>query len=139
MTLFAFRPRHLAAMGFATVALTALPGPSDEVAIRAAEHQWLDAEYHADTVALKQLLLPEYRTVSWKGVHTRDDLIAAVVKRGGKTPEPAYPTPTIEIRGATALAMFSVPGTSYSVDVFVYENGSWHAIYSQDTRVKPEA
>src|SRR5579863_7446902 len=92
MTLFSLEPLSLAAIAFATVALTALSKPSAEDAIRATEHQWLDAEYHADTAALKQLLLPEYRTISPKGVHTRDELIAAVLKRGGKTPEPPYPT-----------------------------------------------
>lgn len=138
MTPFAFKPHYLAAIACATVAMTALPGPSAEDAIRTAEHQWLDAQYHGDTVALKRLLLPEYRTVSWKGVHTRADLIAAVAKRAGKTPEPPYPTPKIEIHGATGLAMFAVPDTSYSVDVFVYENGGWHGIYSQDARVTHE-
>lgn len=77
-----------------TVALSALPRPSDEEAIRTVEHRWLDAEYHADTAALKQLLVPE------------------------------YPTLRIEFHGATALATFTVPDTSYTVDVFVYETGA---------------
>ena len=139
MTLFSLKPLSIAAIAFATVAVTAVSRPSGEDAIRATEHQWLDAEFHADTAALKHLLLPEYRTISPKGVRTRDDLIAAVLKRGGNTPEPPYPTPTIEIHGATALATFTVPDTSYSVDVFVYEKGGWHAMYSQHTVVKHES
>jgi hypothetical protein len=136
---FAFKPLPLAAIALATAALSAPPGPSDEDAIRTVEHQWVDAEYHADTATLKKLLLPEYRTVSENGVHDRDRLIAGVLKRGGRTVEPPYstwPTPKIEIHGSTALATFAVADSSYSVDVFVFENGGWHAMYSQHTVMK---
>lgn len=126
----------LRVMALAAAALSVLPGPSAEESIRAVEHQWLDAEFHADTAALRRLLLPEYRTVGENGVHTRDQLIAAVLKRGGHAVEPPYPVPTIEIHGNTALSKFTVPDSSYSVDVLVYENGGWHAMYSQHTYVK---
>lgn len=139
--LFAFKPLPLAAIALATAASSTLRGPSSEDAIRTVERQWTDAEYHADTATLKKLLLPEYRTVSSRGVHDRDQLIAGVLKRGGNTVEPPYstwPTPKIEIHGATALATFAVGDSSYSVDVFVFENGGWHAMYSQHTQMKKE-
>jgi len=135
---FAFKPLQLAALALLALpaASSTLPGPTGEESIRAVERQWLDAEYHADTTTLKKLLLPEYRTVSENGVHTRDQLIAGVAKRGGHAVEPPYQTPTIEIHGATALAIFAAGDTSYSVDVFVFEKGEWHAMHSQHTSIK---
>ena len=134
---FAFKPLQLAALALLALpaASSTLPGPTGEDPIRAVERQWLDAEYHADTTTLKKLLVPEYRPVSWNGVHTRAQLIAAVAKRAGRGVEPPYPTPTIEIHGATALATFAAGDTSYSADVFVFEKGEWHAMYSQHTSI----
>jgi hypothetical protein len=119
-------------------ALAVAPGPSDADAIRLVEHQWLDAEYHADTATLMKLLLPEYHTVSERGIHSRDQLIAGVLKRGGHAVEPPYSTPTIEIHGNTALAIFTSGDSSYSVDVFAFENGGWHALHSQHTMFKKQ-
>jgi hypothetical protein len=126
----------LAMLALATVALSAPSKPSAEALVRTAERQWLDAEYHGDTAALMKLLLPDYRTVSSNGVHGRDELIAAVAKRGGRSVEPPYPTPKIEIHGTTALAIFAAGDTSYSVDVFVFEKEAWHALHSQHTDMK---
>jgi hypothetical protein len=111
-------------------------GPSDADAVRTTERRWLDAEFHGDTAALHQILLPEYRSVSWKGVKDRQAIFASALRHSANhDAEPAYVAPDIEVHGATALSTFTVPDTSYSVDVFVLEHGSWHAIYSQHTLV----
>lgn len=133
---FILKPYQLAAIALATAAASMLPGPSGETAVLAVEHQWSEAEYHADTAALRNILLPEYRTVSERGIRTRDQLIAAAAKRGDRGPVPPYPDPKIEIHGTTALSTFVIPDSSYSVDVLVYEKGGWHAVYSQHTFAK---
>lgn len=112
------------------------PRLSDADAVRAAEHQWLYAEFHGDTATLSKLLVPEYRSVSWKGVKDRPAIFATAKRHlANHDVEPAYGEPDIEVHGETAISTFTVPDTSYSADVFLFEHGSWHAIYSQHTLV----
>lgn len=139
MTPHILLPRLLAASAIALSAVWAWPGPSDAHVVRMTERRWLDAEFHGDTATLRQLLAPEYRSVSWKGVKNRDAILATALRHAAnRDSEPPYADPQIEIHGETAIATFTVPDTSYSADVFTFDDGSWHPIYSQHTYVGTE-
>lgn len=126
--------RALAACALAITAAIAWPGPSDSDVVRMTERHWLDAEFHGDTATLRQLLVPEYRSVSWKGIKDRPAIFATALRHAAnRDSEPAYVDPEIEVHGETAIATFTVPDSSSSADVFIFEHGSWHAIYSQHT------
>lgn len=130
--------RLLAAGALAVTALMAWPGPSDTDVIRRIERRWLDAEFRGDTATLRALLVPEYRSVSSKGVKDRPEIFATALRHAANhDTEPAYVDSQIEIHGGTAIAAFTVPDTSYSADVFIFEHGSWRAIYSQHTLYAP--
>ncbi len=140
-----FQPRLLTAL-FVPMAViaasraraTAHP-PSDVAAVQQVEKHWLDAEFHGDTAFLRQMILPEYRSVSYRGVIDRAAILNHAVQHAARNdPEPQVSqTPNVVIHGTIAVATFQRPDTSMSANVFVLEHGSWHAIYSQHTEFKP--
>jgi hypothetical protein len=115
-------------------------------AVIAVDQHWLDAEVGGDTAWLDRMLLPDYRSVDSKGVaHPKAAIVAHAAKNRGSDVErrkveawiKAHPSgKSVVIRGDTAILSFYDPklGPQQGVrssDIFVYEDGHWHALYSQ--------
>ena len=115
-------------------------------AVKAVDDHWSQAEIHGDTAYLDQLLLPEYRSVSPNGHAIGKANILQGAREVGssrarqqKIQQYIRTHPyavTVALHGDTAVLTFYTPklgpqrGISSS-DIFVYEKGGWHAIYSQ--------
>jgi hypothetical protein len=115
-------------------------------AVIAVDQHWLEAELGGDTAWLDRMLLPDYRSVDSKGVaHSKAAIVAHAEKNRGSDVErrqveawiKAHPSgKSVVIRGDTAILSFYDPklGPQQGVrasDVFVYQDGHWHALYSQ--------
>jgi hypothetical protein len=118
-------------------------------AVIAVDKHWGEAELAGDNAYLDDLLLPEYRTVEPTGV-------AHGKSRGAR--KPATPeeqakaknwlaTHAIEakvvISGDTAVLTWYDPSLGpergvRSSDIFVYQGGHWHALYSQHSDASKE-
>ena len=124
-------------------------GARTEAAVMAVDQHWMDAELDGDSAWLDTMLLPEYRSVSADGtVHTKAALLAHAAKNRGDDAErreveawlKAHPSrQAVVIRGDTAILTFYDPklGPIHGVrssDIFVREDGHWHALYSQHSR-----
>lgn len=122
------------------------PNEKSENGVRATEDRWQHAEEVGDTDYLEGMLAPEYRSVDPDGqAYSKARIIAGAAKRkgsdeGSKTIEAyikAHPSGTqIVMHGDLAIISFYKPDLGptkglKSSDIFVYENGGWHAIYSQ--------
>jgi len=119
-------------------------------AVRAVDQHWMDAELDGDRAWLDAMLLPEYRSVGADGtVHPKAAILAHAAKNRGNDAErrkveawlKAHPSEqSVVIRGNTAILTFYDPelGPIHGVrssDVFVREDGRWHALYSQHSKV----
>lgn len=138
----------------AAVTVANATGVDDESARTAAEviavdQHWMDAELDGDRAWLDTMLLPEYRSVGADGtVHTKAALLAHAAKNRGNDAErrkveawlKTHPSAqSVVIRGDTAILTFYDPALGprsgvRSADVFVHENGRWHALYSQHSK-----
>jgi hypothetical protein len=142
----------LAAAAVAAHAAVAAPGGSvDETArtaaaVMAVDQHWLEAEVGGDTAWLEQMLLPGYRSVNARGVASgKDAIVAHAAKIRGSDKEmmmveawlKAHPSKlAVVLRGYSAILTFYDPALGpqkgvRSTDIFVYEGGRWHALYSQ--------
>lgn len=118
----------------------------------ATDEHWSRAEIHGDTAFISALLLPGYRSVGPDGVaHSRAMIIASASRRGADTVasaaaaaayRTAHPSRTqVLLVGNTAVVTFYSPALGAekgvrSSDILVYEDGRWHAIYSQHSNVQ---
>lgn len=115
-------------------------------AVMAVDEHWSQAEIHGDTSYLDQLLLPEYRSVSAGGhaIGKADILKGARLVGSSPTRQQqirqylqTHPfAESVALHGDTAVLTFYSPKLGAqrgitSSDIFVFENGRWHAIYSQ--------
>lgn len=115
-------------------------------AVMAVDKHWLEAETGGDTAWLEQMLLPEYRSVNSTGVATdKAHIVAHAAANRGSDKEKtmvaawikAHPSKqSVVLRGDTAILTFYDPklGPQHGVrssDVFIFEGGRWHALYSQ--------
>jgi hypothetical protein len=160
---FRFNPVRLVGAGLwcaaaavaAQAAVASHGGTVDETAktaaaVMAVDRHWLDAEIDGDTAWLEQMLLPEYRSVNDEGVvAAKADIVAHAAKNRGSDQEKkkveawlaAHPSKQgVVLRGDTAILTFYDPELGpqkgvRSSDVFVYEGGRWHALYSQHSGV----
>lgn len=144
--------RHiLLGLGIALIASLPAGAATDETAHTAAaviavDNHWSQAEIHGDTSYLDQLLLPEYRSVSPNGHAIGKATILKGARLVGSSPARqqkirqyilTHPfAETVALHGDTAILTFYTPKLGpqrgiTSSDIFVYENGGWHAIYSQ--------
>ena len=158
---FRLDPIHLAGAGLwlavATVAAHAAVTVAGDAAaetartagaVLAVDQRWSDAETDGDTAWLEQMLLPEYRSVNSKGVATpKAGIVAHAAKSRGLDKDKqkqmveawrkAHPSESkVVLHGDTAILTFYDPAQGpqlgvRSVDVFIYEGGRWHALYSQ--------
>lgn len=120
---------------------------TSEAVISVDEH-WSQAEEQGDTAWLDSMLLPEYRSISADGrILDKKSLLAhATTNRGsGKMTKfvaawrKTHPTSrSVVIRGDVAIISFSNPRTGHvrSSDIFVYQGGGWHALYSQHSKAE---
>jgi hypothetical protein len=118
----------------------------NQAGIDAVEKHWGDAFTGGDAAYLGALLDDDYISVSGKGVaRTKADIIALAQQIAAKnkaTPPAPSSTPAqhsvsnTTIHGTTAIVTSTGFGQK-SVDVFHYENGAWHAWYSQHTMIAP--
>jgi hypothetical protein len=146
----------LAAAAVAAHAAVAAPGGGvDETvrtaaAVMAVDQHWLEAEVGGDTAWLEQMLLPEYRSVNARGVASgKDAIVAHAAKNSGSDKakkmvaawQAAHPSKqAVVLRGDTAILTFYDPALGpqkgvRSTDIFVYEGGRWHALYSQHSGI----
>ncbi|CAM5624328.1 nuclear transport factor 2 family protein [Rhodanobacter lindaniclasticus] len=122
-----------------------------EAAVMAVDQHWMDAELDGDRAWLDAMLLPEYRSVGADGtVHAKAAILAHAAKNRGNDAErrkveawlKAHPSDqSVVIRGDTAILTFYDPKLGphngvRSSDTFVYQDGHWHALYSQHSAVK---
>lgn len=153
------KPAHLAGAGLWLIACMGTQAAAAPVvdetaktaaAVMAVDQHWLEAEMSGDTAWLERMLLPGYRSVDSKGVaHSKAVIVAHAAKNRGSDAErrkveawlKAHPSgQRVVIRGDTAILSFYDPKLGplrgvRSSDVFVYEAGHWHALYSQHSAV----
>jgi ketosteroid isomerase-like protein len=125
----------LSAQAFATDSQETAPTAEG---VRAVEAHWTKAFLGGDGTYLAALLDDDYVSVNAKGVARPKAEIIALAKKIAATPAMpvTVPTPNIVVHGNAAISTSS-NATSVSVDVFHYENGAWHAWYSQHTAIPP--
>lgn len=117
-------------------------------AVIAVDEHWLRAEEGGDTAWLDAMLLPDFRTIGHDGkVVTKSMLLKSATKNRGsdKMRErvdawlKTHPSrKSVVMHGDVAVLSFVNPQTGHiwSSDIFVYENGHWHALYSQQSASK---
>jgi hypothetical protein len=120
-----------------------------EAALRAIDDHWGRAEGDGDVAYLAQLLAPEYRSIGARGEatpraalldHTRRRTASAEARAEARKAVEAFkqthPTEVaVVLHGTLGIVSFFNPkrGADHSVrgaDIFVYEGGRWHAVYS---------
>ena len=117
-------------------------------AVIAVDDHWLQAEEHGDTAWLDSMLSSKYRSINADGKvldkptllahaakNRTSDEMSKVVQAWQKT----HPTrESVVMRGDVAILSFSNPQTGRvrSSDIFIYEGGAWHALYSQHTKAE---
>lgn len=116
-------------------------------AVMAVDQHWLQAEIYGDTAWLDAMLMPDYRSISAEGnVLDKPTLLAHAKKDRGshkmhKQVEAwlkAHPSKqSVVLHGDVAILSFSDPKTGRirSSDIFIYQSGGWHALYSQHSKV----
>lgn len=117
-------------------------------AVIAVDERWSQAEERGDTAWLDSMLLPEYRSISADGkVLDKKALLAHAAKNRGSDTMQKYVAPwrkthptkqSVVMRGDVAILSFSDPRTERirSSDIFVYRDGGWHALYSQQSKAE---
>lgn len=130
----------IAAIGWSTVAHAddaALEAQMNEAGVKAVEAHWTRAFLGGDDGYLGKLLDADYVSVNTKGVpRSKADIIAlskVIAAQNAQTVPAGPPQFRISIRG-TAAIVADFEGGQASVDVFHYDNGAWHAWYSQHTQ-----
>ncbi|WP_158628839.1 nuclear transport factor 2 family protein [Dyella choica] len=121
-------------------------------AILAVDQHWSIAEMTGDSAWLADMLMPDYRTVNTDGsAHDKQALLSGMAKHKLVTRAEAelklaayekdhHIGSTVTIHGDMAIVSFydtslgPQKGTT-SADVFLYQDGHWHALYSQHTGV----
>ena len=105
----------------------------DAASVRRVDSAWSAAYIRADTTFLRCLLAPDYRGFNRAGVLANADVEIARAVRSGNPNHPleAFPKAEVQVHGATGVVGGLVPGKRWT-DVYVFENGVWHAILSVD-------
>lgn len=123
------------------------PAPVDETsrtaaAVIAVDKHWGEAEIAADNAYLDELLLAEYRSVRADGTSNGKSKVprkpmSAAEHEQMRAYMLAHPVePKVVISGDTAVLTWYDPALGpergvHSADIFVYQGGHWHALYSQ--------
>lgn len=117
-------------------------------AVIAVDDHWLRAEEHGDTAWLDSMLSGKYRSINADGkaldkptllAHAAKNRTSDEMSRVVQAWQKTHPTrESVVMRGDVAILSFSNPRTGRvrSSDIFVYEGGAWHALYSQHTKAE---
>ena len=123
--------------------------PHTEAAVIADDDAWSKAESSGDVAYIDALLLPGYRSINVDGsIHDKAAILAGARKRANSPAtaaviekwHAAHPSITsVQMVGDTAIVTFALNKQDtqkpiMSCDVFVYQDGHWHALYSQHTQ-----
>ncbi|HEX5353259.1 MAG TPA: nuclear transport factor 2 family protein [Rhodanobacteraceae bacterium] len=113
------------------------------------DDHWSLAELRGNTAWLDALLLSDYRSIRADGsVWDKKALLARAAKNRGHGSEKlkqfdawlkTHPMDeSVIIHGNVAVLLFSDPqnGRIRGSNIFIRENGRWHALYSQQTGIK---
>jgi hypothetical protein len=137
----------------ASIAANATAAKADETAKTAAavmtvDQHWLEAEVGGDPAWLAAMLMPDYRTVGADGkVGDKAAILRSATKNRGSDKmrkqvdawQKAHPTrQSVVLHGDVAILSFSDPETAriLSSDTFIYQDGRWHALYSQHAKIE---
>ena len=147
-------------IGLSLVATLACPSPTTAAdakvaetartaeAVVAVDDHWLQAEEHGDTAWLDSMLSPEYRSIGADGkildkptllAHAARNRTSDKMSKEVQAWQKTHPTrKSVVMRADVAILSFSNPQTGRvrASDIFVYEGGAWHALYSQHTRAE---
>lgn len=122
-------------------------------AVIAVDQHWLEAEVSGDVAWLDGMLLPEYRSVSADGTaHPKSAILASArknlhsddMRRKVEAWQKAHPSKkSVVLRDNVAILSFYDPALGpqkgvKSSDIFLYVDGSWHALYSQHSAPRKE-
>jgi Domain of unknown function (DUF4440) len=122
--------------------------PHTEAAVIADDDAWGKAESSGDVAYIDALLLPEYRSIGADGnIHDKAAILTGARRSVNSSTSAAanekwraaHPSLThVQIVGDTAILTFALNKQDtqkpiMSCDVFVYQDGHWHALYSQHT------
>jgi hypothetical protein len=117
-----------------------------KAAVIAVDDHWMEAEVSGDVAWLDRMLLPEYRSVSADGTAHPKSAILASARKNAHSDEmrhkveawqKAHPSEkSVVLRDNVAILSFYDPALGpekgvKSSDIFLYVDGSWHALYSQ--------
>ncbi len=125
----------------------------DAASVKQAEDRWSQAYTQGGSEYLECLLTPDYVSVSAKGVPRDKATIVTGAQKNAQQNKgksevkaktlPDLPEPKIQLYGNTAVVQSSLAAdpngkypAMYSSDVFAFQDGAWHAIYSQHTAVE---
>jgi hypothetical protein len=119
------------------------PQKADTASVKKAEDAWDEAFLHGNADYLQCLLTPDYASVSPKGSHDKAwELEHASKNKGSSAPVLDFPGMTFQVHGTTAIARLFHPASadgkqpaSYAADIFTFQDGAWHAVYSQHTNL----
>jgi hypothetical protein len=159
MSAFKIKPELAFQALFALACVVALPAKAwdlappganeheqSEAGVRATEDHWSVAEMTGQTDWLESMLMPGYRSIDTHGVaHSKERIITGAAKNKGSTDGKAkldayrkdHPSGTsVMVRGNIAVVSFydlalGPDNGVKSSDIFVYDGGAWHAVYSQ--------
>lgn len=125
--------------------------PHTEAVVIADDDAWGKAEISGDVAYIDDLLLPGYRSISVDGsIHDKAAILAGARKSANSSARAVasekwratHPSITsVQIVGDTAILTFALNKQDtqkpiMSCDVFVYQDGHWHALYSQHTKAE---
>lgn len=118
----------------------------DEATIRRLEDGWNIAFLRGGTNFERCLLTSDFTSISRQG-RVRvlaDELAVAAENKGKNLPIPSFAKVTVVMHGNVAVAYATVnsngpdgkPRTTINADYYVWENGTWHAFFSQQTQIE---
>jgi hypothetical protein len=125
--------------------------PHTEAAVIADDDAWGKAEGSGDVAYIDALLLPGYRSINVDGsIHDKAAILAGARKHVNSSAfavasekwRAAHPSITsVQMVGDTAIVTFALNKQDtqkpiMSCDVFIYQDGHWHALYSQHTKAE---
>jgi hypothetical protein len=139
----------LGALSLAAAPAFAMPNdtaePHTAAAVEAADKAWGDAESDGDKAYVDWLLLPSYQSVGEAGTSASKDKIVAGASAARSADRKAKvdawkathsEKAVVTIIGDTAVLAWTSTKPDAAVmscDIFVYQDGHWHAAYSQHT------
>ena len=107
----------------------------DAESVRRVDSAWSAAYLRADTTFLRCLLAPDYRGFNSAGELADQSAEVAKSLRRGRPDAPLgdFPRAEVQVHGNTGVVGGLVNDKRWT-DIYVFENGAWHAILSVDQK-----